>query len=446
MHYSQLNFAYNAATMTEITTMIDQALIDSANSQLQQDLQDDYDALGNQLARRDIDIETITQKVAAFNVAVPSWGVGTGGTRFARFPLGGEPRHIFEKLDDCSVIQQLSRCTPTVSPHFPWDKVSDYQELKEHAINLGLGFDAVNSNTFQDQSEQTHSYKFGSLSHSDKATREQAVEHNLECIEIGQKLGSKAITVWIADGSNFPGQHNFADAFSHYLDSMRQVYAALPADWRVFIEHKFYEPAFYSTVINDWGSNYIAATELGPQAQCLVDLGHHAPNVNIEQIVSRLAQFGKLGGFHFNDSKYGDDDLDTGSINPYQLFLVFNELIEAESRYQNFDPAYMLDQSHNVTDPIESLICSAIEVQRCYAQALLINREQLAAGQQNNDAIQTGQLLKRAYTSDVHPVLAMARFRANGAIDPIAVYRDSGYRQRLANIRPTVSAGGGGIV
>ena len=438
--------AYNAATMTETMTMIDQALIDSANSQLQQDLQDDYDALGGQLARRGIDIETITEKVAAFNVAIPSWGVGTGGTRFARFPLGGEPRHIFDKLDDCSVIQQLSRCTPTVSPHFPWDKVSDYQELKQHAQNLGLGFDAVNSNTFQDQSEQTHSYKFGSLSHSDKATREQAVEHNIECIEIGKKLGSKAITVWIADGSNFPGQHNFADAFRHYLDSMRQVYAALPADWRVFIEHKFYEPAFYSTVINDWGSNYIAATELGSQAQCLVDLGHHAPNVNIEQIVSRLAQFGKLGGFHFNDSKYGDDDLDTGSINPYQLFLVFNELIEAENRYQNFDPAYMLDQSHNVTDPIESLICSAIEVQRCYAQALLVNREQLAAGQQNNDAIQTGQLLKRAYTSDVHSILAMARFRANGAIDPIAAYRDSGYRQRLANIRPTVSAGGGGIV
>src|SRR5208282_2066817 len=272
-----------------------------------------------------------------------------------RFPGPGEPRGIFDKLEDCATIHQLTRATPACSPHFPWDKVDDYRELIERAAALGVGFDAVNSNTFQDQSGQRLSYKFGSLSHSQKAVRDLAVAHNVECIEIGEKLGSKALTVWIADGSNFAGQSNLTKAFDLYLEAMRQVYAGLPADWQVFLEHKLYEPAFYSTVISDWGSSYIAATELGPKAKCLVDLGHHAPGVNIEQIVARLVRFGKLAGFHFNDSKYGDDDLDAGSIQPFQLFLVFNELVDAAERgAQGFAPAYMLDQSHNVSDPIES--------------------------------------------------------------------------------------------
>ncbi|TIO99809.1 MAG: sugar isomerase, partial [Mesorhizobium sp.] len=252
---------------------------------------------------------------------------------------------------------------------------ADPNRLKQAAARFGLGFDAMNSNTFSDAKDQKLSYKFGSLSHADAGTRRQAVEHNLECIEIGRTLGSKALTVWIGDGSNFPGQVSFAKAFERYLDAMRQIYAGLPDDWRLFTEHKMYEPAFYSTVVQDWGTNYIIAKELGDKAFCLVDLGHHAPNVNIEMIVSRLIQFGKLGGFHFNDSKYGDDDLDAGSIDPYRLFLVFNELVDAElSGAKGFHPAHMLDQSHNVTDPIESLMQSAVEVQRAYAQALLVDR------------------------------------------------------------------------
>jgi L-rhamnose isomerase/sugar isomerase len=228
---------------------------------------------------------------------------------------------------------------------------------------------------------------------------------------------------------------------------MKEIYAALPHDWRVFTEHKMYEPAFYSTVVQDWGTNYIIARELGPKAHCLVDLGHHAQGVNIEMIVSRLIQFGKLGGFHFNDSKYGDDDLDAGSIDPYRLFLVFNELVDAElSGTQGFDPAHMLDQSHNVTDPIESLMVSAMEVQGAYARALLVDRKALDASQEANDALMATQTLKAAFRIDVEPILAMARLQAGGAIDPVAAYRASAYRARVAAVRPAVSGAGGGIV
>lgn len=418
-----------------------------ANTLAEAGLRSDFDLLGEQLDRAGISIDAVKNQVAAYGVAIPSWGVGTGGTRFARFPGPGEPRNIFDKLEDCAVIQQLACMTPTVSLHIPWDRVDDPAELMERASALGLKFDAMNSNTFQDSPGKTHSYKFGSLSHTDPATRRQAVEHNLECIDFGRKIGSRALTVWIGDGSNFPGQQHFARSFERYLESMKEIYAGLPADWRLFIEHKFYEPAFYSTVIQDWGTNYLAATSLGEKAFCLVDLGHHAPNVNIEMIVSRLIQFGKLGGFHFNDSKYGDDDLDTGAINPFQLFLVFNELVDAEHRKVNgFAPAHMLDQSHNVTDPIESLMVSAGEVARAYAQALLVDRAALEAAQEQNDAMGASQILKRAFRTDVEPILAMARLDAGGAIDPISTYRASGYRLKVGKDRPTSSGSASGIV
>jgi L-rhamnose isomerase / sugar isomerase len=430
-----------------MTLMISTSVLDLENASRRDGLTRDYESLGERLARRGIDIDAVKAKVAAYGVAVPSWGVGTGGTRFARFPGPGEPRNIFDKLEDCAVIQQLTRATPAVSLHIPWDKVSDLGALKEKGTALGLSFDAMNSNTFSDAPAQAHSYKFGSLSHTDPATRRQAIEHNLECVEIGKALGSKALTVWIGDGSNFPGQSNFTRAFERYLDSMKAVYAALPDDWRIFTEHKMFEPAFYSTVVQDWGTNYLIAQELGPKAFCLVDLGHHAPNVNIEMIVARLIQFKKLGGFHFNDSKYGDDDLDTGSIDPYRLFLVFNELVDAETRAAHgFDPAHMLDQSHNVTDPIESLMTSAIEVGRAYAQALIVDRNALAGYQEENDALMASETLKTAFRTDVEPILAMARLENGGAIAPVSAYRASGYRARVAAERPAVAGGGGGIV
>lgn len=428
-------------------SMIDAGLVGTENDKSLAALKSDYDHLGEVLARRGVDIGWVKQKVKDYGVAVPSWGVGTGGTRFARFPGKGEPRNIFDKLEDCAVIQQLTRATPTVSLHIPWDKVSDLRGLKERGDALGLGFDAMNSNTFQDQADQAHSYKFGSLSNADAATRAQAVEHNIECIEIGKALGSKALTVWIGDGSNFPGQSHFTKTFERYLDAMKSIYKALPGDWRIFTEHKMYEPAFYSTVVQDWGTNYMIAQELGPKAFCLVDLGHHAPNVNIEMIVARLIQFKKLGGFHFNDSKYGDDDLDTGSIDPYRLFLVFNELADAElSGAPGFNPAHMLDQSHNVTDPIESLMSSAMEVSRAYAQALIVDRKALAGYQDGNDALMASNTLKQGFRTDVEPILAMARLESGGAVNPVAAYRASGYRAKVAAERPAVTGSGGGIV
>ena len=407
------------------------------NSQTRNWIEEDFEHLGKKLRRRNVDIEELVKKAAAFRVAIPSWGVGTGGTRFARFAGEGEPRDIYEKLEDCGTIFKLVRSTPAVSLHIPWDKPDDASKLRAFAVARGLSFDAMNSNTFQDQPGQTHSYKFGSLTHPDRLVREQAVAHNIECIEIGKALGSTAHTVWIADGGNFPGQQHFRRALEHYLESMREIYAALPDDWRVFIEHKFYEPAFYSTVINDWGTSYYCARELGPKAFCLVDLGHHAPNVNIEMIVARLIQFGKLAGFHFNDSKYGDDDLDSGSIKPFQLFLIFNELVDAElSSAANFNPAYMLDQSHNVTDPIESLMMSAVELVRAYVQAHLVDREALTEAQEQCDPLIALSTLKQAFTTDVAPILAVARERSGGAIDPLNTYRQSGYRRHKAKERP----------
>jgi L-rhamnose isomerase/sugar isomerase len=426
---------------------IDAGFIAKQNKKSQAWLDEDYEHLGRQLRRRGVEIEDLTARSQSFQVAVPSWGVGTGGTRFARFHGAGEPRGIYEKLEDCATIFQLVRSTPAVSLHIPWDKPEDPAELREFAAARGLRFDAMNSNTFQDQPGQSLSYKFGSLTHPDRAVREQAIEHNLECIEIGQTLGSKAHTVWIGDGGNFPGQQHFRKALERYLESAREIYAALPDDWRVFLEHKLYEPAFYSTVINDWGTSYYCATQLGPKAQCLVDLGHHAPNVNIEMIVARLIQFGKLAGFHFNDSKYGDDDLDAGSIKPFQLFLIFNELVDAELEgVADFRPAYMLDQSHNVTDPIESLMLSAVELQRAYTQAHLVDRDALAEAQEKCDAISALSTLKQAFTADVAPIIAMARQRAGGAIDPLATYRASGYRRRKAEERPAALGVSAGIV
>ena len=425
-------------------------LIAERNARDAEALADEYDSLGRKLARRGIAIDAVKDRIARFSVAVPTWGAGRGGTRFARFPLPGEPTSIHEKLEDCAVIQQLCRITPRVSPHFPWDTVSDYAALREEAASLGLGFDAVNSNCFQDQPGQAQTYATGSLSSTVEATRRQAVEHTIACIEIGQKLGSRDLTVWVGDGTNFPGQQDFARSLDRYLEAAGEVYAALPHGWRMLLEHKLFEPAFYSTVISDWGTSILAAQELGPKAKCLVDLGHHAQGVNIEQIVARLHRFGKLGGFHFNDSKYGDDDLDSGSINPHQLFLVFNELVEAElnprtDKGDGFDPAYMIDQSHNVTDPIESMLSSAEAIAQCLAKALLVDREALHAAQEGNDTMMAFQALRGAYTVDVSPILAMARSEAGGAIDVLGTYRASKWRERKAQERKA-SGPGAGIV
>ncbi|WP_299307202.1 TIM barrel protein [uncultured Croceicoccus sp.] len=425
-------------------TPISPDLIEDSNAANAAALEDDYASLGRRLERLGISIDSVKEKARGWSVAVPSWGAGRGGTRFAKFPLAGEPTNIHEKLEDCAVIHQLGRTTPRVSPHFPWDCVEDYAALREEAERYGLGFDAVNSNTFQDQPGQAQTYATGSLSSTVEATRQQAVEHNIACIEIGQKIGSERLTVWVGDGTNFPGQQDLGRSLDRYLDAAAQVYAALPDDWLMMLEHKMFEPAFYSSVISDWGSSLMAAQELGERCKCLVDLGHHAPNVNIEQIVARLHRAGKLGGFHFNDSKYGDDDLDSGSIDPHQLFLVFNELVEAElNPGGGFDPAYMIDQSHNVTDPIESMLSSAEAIAGCYVRALLVDRDALHHAQDSNDVMLAFRTLRAAFETDVSPILAKAREETGGAIDWLKVYRSSKYRERKAQERNAVGLGAG---
>jgi len=427
--------------------MLSDAYIQEENAKRLDAVDEDFQSLARQLARRGVDAETLVRKAMDFRVAVPSWGVGAGGTRFGRFGFPGEPRTIFEKLEDCEAIARLVRVTPGISLHIPWDRPANPGELLAFAQARGLWFDSMNSNTFQDQADQRLSYKFGSLTHTDPEVRRQAIEHNRECIEIGVALGAHAHTVWIGDGGNFPGQLHFRRALDRYLESLRAIYDAVPKTWRLFIEHKLYEPAFYSTVLNDWGTSYYCARELGERAWSLVDLGHHAPNVNVELIVARLIQFGKLGGFHFNDSQYGDDDLDAGSIKPFQLFLIFNELVDAElAQVPGFAPAYTLDQSHNVTDPIESLVTSSVELVRAYVQACLVDREALARYQEHNDPLMALQTLKQAFTTDVAPILAVARHRAGGAIDPIATFRSSGYRTARTAERSSAVRLGAGIV
>ncbi len=395
--------------------------------------QQDLDHLGELVARRGQNIEAVVSSVTSFECAIPSWALGTGGTRFGRFPGAGEPRNVFEKMEDIAVIHQLTGSASTVSLHIPWDEPDDPAELRDHASALNLGFDAVNSNTFQDQADQPVSFKFGSLCHTDADVRRFAIDHNLHTIEVGKTLGSNALTVWLADGSNFPGQSHFRKAFDRTLSSLSEIYTHLPDDWQMFTEHKPYEPAFYSSVVQDWGSSLMLAQRLGKKAKCLVDLGHHLPNANVEQIVSRLVSAEKLGGFHFNDSMYGDDDLTTGSIHPYQLFLVFNELVDAaHDRVEGFEPSYMLDQSHNLKDPIEALIQSIVALQRAFAKAQLVDREALAGFQQSNDVLMAEETMKTAFETDVSPIIREARLRNGGALEPLALFRESGYRAALA--------------
>ena len=375
-----------------------------------------------------------------FNVAIPSWALGTGGTRFGRFSGAGEPGNLEEKMEDVGLLHALNQSSGAISLHIPWDIPENYAAIKALAAQLGLRFDAVNSNTFQDQKDQQLSYKFGSLQHVDKAVRKQAIDHNIEVISHGVELGSDSLTVWLSDGSCFPGQLNFRKAFQNTLESLQAIYAALPDNWKVFVEYKAFEPNFYSMTVGDWGQSLLYANKLGPKAYTLVDLGHHLPNANIEQIVSLLLMEGKLAGFHFNDSKYGDDDLTVGSIKPYQLFLIFNELVEgmdARGMDHAKDLGWMIDASHNVKDPLEDLLQSVEAIMLAYAQALTIDRKKLNAAQESNDVVAAQEILQNTFRTDLRPLLAEARLRSGGAIQPLQFFRELKIRESLIKERGT---------
>lgn len=424
---------------------IDPELISDQNRRGEAGHRDAFDFLVSRLQGAGHDVDMLLQKITEFQIAIPSWALGSGGTRFARFPGGGEPRSLEEKMLDVGLLHTINRSSGAISLHIPWDIPADAAAIRMLAEELDLEFDAVNSNTFQDQSDQDFSYKFGSLSHTEKSIRQKAVEHNIEVIHYGKALGSKALTVWLADGVCFPGQSNFAKAFQRTLSSLKEIYSALPDDWKIFIEYKPYEPNFYSTVIQDWGTSFLLANKLGQKAFTLVDLGHHLPNTNIEQIVATLMMEGKLGGFHFNDSKYGDDDLTVGSIKPYQLFLIFNELVYGMENPLSTNPlpAWMIDASHNVKDPLEDLLQSVEAIKLAYAQALLVDREELEAARENNDAVLGQEILQHAFRTDLRPLLAESRLQAGGTLDPVNAFRNLNVRKQLISERgmKTVSTG-----
>ncbi|MCJ7465368.1 MAG: sugar isomerase [Maribacter sp.] len=403
-----------------------------------------FDFLSHTLRHAGGEVEAIIDQLAAFQVAIPSWALGAGGTRFGRFSFYGEPATLEQKIEDVGILQSLTQTAGAISLHIPWDVPSDYTAIKELAASHELLFDAVNSNTFQDQKNAKESYKYGSLSANRSAVRKQAVKHNIEVVDIGKKLGSKSLTVWLADGANFPGQRNFQTALQHTEDSLKEIYAALPSDWKLFIEYKPYEPNFYSTVIQDWGTSFMLANACGDRAYTLVDLGHHLPNTNIEQIVSTLMLKGKLGGFHFNDSKYGDDDSTVGSVKPYALFLIFNELVYGMlNNPQNPYPAWMIDASHNIKDPLEDLIQSLEAIQEAYAKALLIDQSQLKSAQEANDVVVCQEILQDAFRTDVRPLLEAARLRRGGTIHPLKTFRSLKIREQLIRERGknTVASG-----
>ena len=382
--------------------------------------------------------EAIIQKLIDFQVAIPSWALGTGGTRFGRFSIGGEPGNLEEKIEDVGLLHKLNKSSGAISLHIPWDIPKNASHIKALAADHGLKFDAMNSNTFQDQADQKHSYKFGSLQNVKKEIRQQAVDHNIEVINYGKELGSDSLTVWLSDGSSFPGQLNFRKAFQNTLEGLETIYKELPSDWKMFVEYKAFEPNFYSMTVGDWGQSLLYASKLGPKAYTLVDLGHHLPNANIEQIVSLLLMEGKLGGFHFNDSKYGDDDLTVGSMRPYQLFLIFRELVEGmDARGMNHakDLGWMIDASHNIKDPLEDLIQSVEAIMVAYAQALMVDDKQLDAAREANDVVAAQDILQKAFRTDVRSIVAEARRRSGAAIDPLATYRTLKVRETLVRER-----------
>ena len=388
--------------------------------------------LSEQLSVRGLDTNYLIQKIAAFQIAVPSWALGAGGTRFGRFLIGGEPRNLEEKLEDIGLLAKLTKRTDAVSLHIPWDIPQDLQLIKQKAADLHIRFDAMNSNTFQDYG-QPLTYKLGSLSNAAVDIRKQAVEHNLLVIEVGKELGSKGLTVWLADGSNFPGQAHIRKALQWTTESLQEIYAGLPEDWKLLLEYKPYEPSFYHTVIPDWGTSALICRQLGEQAKVLVDLGHHLPNTNIEQIVATLMHQNMLAGFHFNDSKYGDDDLSTGSIKPYQLFLIFCELVNgAEEKAQTWESiSWMIDASHNTKDPLEDLIQALESISQAFAKSLLVDRKKLNQCQLEGDVVGAQEVLQDAFLTDVRSLVREARIQSGGEADPLEYYRREKIREKL---------------
>jgi L-rhamnose isomerase / sugar isomerase len=387
-----------------------------------------YRQLADQLSARGTDVAALEAALAAQRIETPSWGYGRSGTRFGAFPQPGEPRTPLERFEDAAAVQRATGVCPSVAIHIPWDIVDDWAVFAEQARDLGLEIGAVNPNLFQEQE-----YKLGSLCHPDAAVRRKATEHMLECVEIAGIVGSDAISLWLADGTSYPGQDDITDRRRRLLDCLGTVVSGMPPSMQLLVEYKLYEPAFYHTDLADWGAALLVCQALGDQAKVLVDLGHHAQAVNIEHIVATLLGEGRLGGFHFNNRKYGDDDLIVGSVNPFELFLIYHELVNGHA--DTAGVGYVIDQSHNVEAKIEAMILSVTNLQEAYARALLVDRAALAIAQRAGDVVEAHRLIVDAYSFDVRPLCAKVRVELGAAADPLAAHRASGYDAKVAAAR-----------
>jgi L-rhamnose isomerase/sugar isomerase len=373
----------------------------------------------------------IKDRIKKHHIETPSWAYGNAGTRFKVFNQPGAPRTPFEKLEDAAIVNKLTGVAPSVAVHIPWDKVDDYSKLNAYARELGVRIGAINPNLFQEME-----YKLGSLTHESPAVRKKALDHLLECIEIGKAVGSKIQSLWFADGTNYPGQGDFRRRKHYMEEGLKAAYDAMPSDMRMLLEYKFFEPGFYHTDIADWGMSAHFCRKLGDRAQVLIDLGHHPLGTNIEHIVAYLIDEGRLGGFHFNNKKYADDDVSVGSINPYELFLIYNELVAAEDDPSTpTDIAYMIDQSHNLKGRIEEMIQSVLNCQASFARALLVDRKALTVAQKEGDIVEAEEILQGAYQTDVRPLLAQVRIEMGLDPDPILAFRASGYLEKISKVR-----------
>jgi L-rhamnose isomerase / sugar isomerase len=387
-----------------------------------------YLQLADALTTRGTNVAAVEAALAAQRIETPSWGYGRSGTRFGAFPQPGEPRTTLEKFEDAAAVQRATGVCRSVAIHIPWDIVGDWPELAGQVDALGLEIGAVNPNLFQEQE-----YKLGSLCHPDAVVRRKATDHMLECVEIARTVGSDAISLWLADGTSYPGQDDIVDRRRRLLECLGEVTAALPAAMQLLVEYKLYEPAFYHTDLADWGAALLVCQALGEQAKVLVDLGHHAQSVNIEHIVATLLTEGRLGGFHFNNRKYGDDDLIVGSVNPFELFLIYHELVNGHA--DSAGVGYVIDQSHNIEAKIEAMILSVTNLQEAYARALLVDRAALADAQRAGDVVEAHRLIVDAYSIDVRPLCAKVLVSLGAAADPLAAHRASGYDTRAAAAR-----------
>ena len=392
-------------------------------------LEQTYEELARRLEDGGVNVASVGERLRSQRIETPSWGYGDTGTRFAVFPQKGVPRDPFEKMADAAQVHGLTGVCPSVAIHIPWDRVEDYGELKRHAESLGLRIGAVNPNLFQEAE-----YKLGSVCNPDPAVRRKATDHLLECVGIAVETGSEVLSLWFADGTNYAGQDSFTERRHRIVECLEEVYAAMPENMRMLLEYKPYEPAFYHTDLADWGAALTVAQRLGERAEVLVDLGHHAKEVNIEYVVALLLDEGRLGGFHFNNRKYADDDLIVGSVNPFELFLIYVELVEAEER-SGTRIDYMIDQTHNIEPKIEAMLLSVMNLQETYAKALLVERASLAEARKAGDVLGAHRILLDAYATDVRPLCARVRENLGGAADPISAFKQSGYAEKVAEER-----------